>query len=911
MARYLTSGFNEVPRERWSFGQVLEWHLVRGTRPGGKPDRPGRRWTRTEFADRTGLGARTVGNWLSNDHLPPETETIERVLFGEDACYADWRLELRHAHTIGWAAKRDRPPPAAPPHADGDSVRGDTVHGDGVHGAAVRRQALPASNVPIRVPTHFTGRDDELRWIDERFVQGPERNVILALLGMRGIGKTTLAAAYAERRRDQFRATWWVRAQSEPLMRADLVALGIRLGWSHPQEREDLALSAVMERLIYEGVNVLLVYDNAVDADSIASYLPRGGAARVLITSNFHAFRGLAEPLEVDLWHADTGADYLLRRIGRDGERSDATALSMALDGLPLAHEQAGSYCDRLGIPLWEYLRRFERQPRPLLDDSAHAPIGYNNRMTVARSFTLGIEEAARIHPGAEPLIVCASLMAPEPIPLFLFAEAREEFGEPLRSVLADGGLEQAVAALRSFALLKRETTADERNPAITTETIRLHRLVRETAAARRDAATQAAIRRTIVTALARLYPGEVYDDPATWPRARRLDEHARWLLAAEALPLEGIEAAASLLADRLALYSHAALADYAAALKHHGRALALRERAFGTEHHLTATTLHHFGRVFLDLGDYAQALAYYRRAIVIREKVLGPDDLDTAESINNMAGVLQSQVQLGPVRDLYERALAVRERVLGPDHPRTAASLVNIARVLRDQERFAEAKPFAERGLAIRERVLGAGHPRTAAALSVVAEVWQGVGNLAGAGPLFGRALAICEDVLGTEHPYTATTLTKLALLLRAQGEVDGARVLLERALSIREKVLGAVHPSTATSLNDLGSLYRELQDLGRARDLFTRALAVSEKTLGRDHPVTATSCHGLACLHAHGGDVGRARVLFSRACRILEGTLGPGHPLTIAARNDLARCPAPAPPGSGPAASDGGDGG
>ncbi len=56
--------------------------------------------------------------------------------------------------------------------------------------------------------------------------------------------------------------------------------------------------------------------------------------------------------------------------------------------------------------------------------------------MTVAKSFALAIDEAAKLHPAAEPLIVYAALLAPEPIPLFLFAEARKKFGEPLASAL-------------------------------------------------------------------------------------------------------------------------------------------------------------------------------------------------------------------------------------------------------------------------------------------------------------------------------------------------------------------------------------------------------------------------------------------------------------------------------------------
>src|SRR5260370_2688101 len=177
------------------------------------------------------------------------------------------------------------------------------------------------------------------------------------------------------------------------------------------------------------------------------------------------------------------GADFIMARTGRMAERTQAEALSQALGGLPLAHEQVAAYCERLDISLGACLKRFEATPVKLFNDGRHAPAEYG--LTVAKTFALAIDEAAKLHPAAEPLIVHAALLAPDPIPLFLFAEAHEKFDEPLRSALAGDGLDEAVAALRALALVDRETVADERDGSLTTEAIRLHRLVREGAAPR------------------------------------------------------------------------------------------------------------------------------------------------------------------------------------------------------------------------------------------------------------------------------------------------------------------------------------------------------------------------------------------------------------------------------------------
>jgi hypothetical protein len=95
-----------INRAQWSFGQLITWHLMRGTRPGGTLGIPGRRWSNSAFADATGLNDRTIRYWLRDQHLPPETETIERILFGNDICYAEWRLELRNAQERSFAGKK-------------------------------------------------------------------------------------------------------------------------------------------------------------------------------------------------------------------------------------------------------------------------------------------------------------------------------------------------------------------------------------------------------------------------------------------------------------------------------------------------------------------------------------------------------------------------------------------------------------------------------------------------------------------------------------------------------------------------------------------------------------------------------------------------------------------------------------
>jgi hypothetical protein len=82
------------------------------------------------------------------------------------------------------------------------------------------------------------------------------------------------------------------------------------------------------------------------------------------------------------------------------------------------------------------------------------------------------------------------------------------------------------VAALRRFGLVEREIIANDLNASLTTDAIRLHRLVRGVMAARIECEMRDQLRRRLIEALAKLYPADAFNDPTSWPRCRPLTPH-------------------------------------------------------------------------------------------------------------------------------------------------------------------------------------------------------------------------------------------------------------------------------------------------------------------------------------------------------------------------------------------------
>jgi tetratricopeptide (TPR) repeat protein len=740
-------------------------------------------------------------------------------------------------------------------------------------------QAFAISNVPIRVPEHFLGREEALGSIEAALNRYEGRVCITVLHGLRGVGKTTLAAAYAELHRSDYRAIWWIRAQTEAGMRADLAGLGVRLNWVDADDKEGPALAAVMERLLHEGQGILLIYDNAMDAGALKAFLPRGGAARVLVTSNAPAWRGVASPVEIRLWPSEIGAAYLLTRTGRENEHEAAMVLSNILGGLPLAHEQAAAYCERLDISLGDYAKRFEAAPARMLDSERDAPAEYHDRLTVAKTFSLAIDQAAKLHPAAASLIAYAALLAPEPIPLFLFTEAQEHLGEPLVAQLSGDGLDEAVAALRAFALVDRAGIVDERDPTVATDTIRLHRLVHRVARERQEGKERKRALARIVTAIRSVYPQEVWADPATWPRVRRLDSLALGLIDGEAT--EGTELDIAELLSQLAMYREWALGAYDEALAFSQRALKIREAVLGPDHLETAGSLNDLGTILTSRGDFAGARTAHSRALAIRERALGNAWL-TGTSLNNLAVAVQGEGDLKNARPLRERSLAIFEKELGLDNFRTANNLTNLGQLMMAQGETEEARPLIERGLAIREKVLGPEHPHTAWSLNALGRLCQDSGDFGVARLLFERALAIDEKVLGPNHADTASCLGNLSRLYLDLGDIERARPLVERSLAIRQRIGHSDQPLVADSFNLLGQLLRQSHQYDEAELYFRRATELAQRVLGEKHWLTQRyrSCYARLLLDT--GRAAEAQALASEALAVHASVNGPGHRVT-----------------------------
>ena len=613
-------------------------------------------------------------------------------------------------------------------------------------------QSQPASPTRIRfgsrprVSAGFVKREGQDELFDAIFTRAEPRTV---LTGMRGSGKTQLAAVVAARCEEEcWPLVAWINAASREELVADLYELALRTGINAPK---DIPQETIVRRLLdqlrsADAADRLFVFDNVENLDDLKGIAPMGSGVRVIITTTRHLdWSSLGwSPLAVGVFDREQSISLLCQRTG-DAHRDAAGQIAEALGDLPVAVAQAAATAKSGQYSLSNYLERLNIHP---LESSISRLEGddYPDAVGVAlfMAYEQALEQLRATHPQQERIAIslldALSLLAASGVPTHWLLEFHDD-SDPVRDTLS---------SLTSASILQESIDGNK--------TI-IHRLqgqvYRETYLNNQEKFDEARAHATSILNEINVDRLENFEQQRQETRnlveqigAATSQDHSHPLFSDPdfvALLATTIRNAADLGMPQLAL----TLTD----------SVTQAGKSLGPNQPHTLAARHNLACAYQDTGRLNEAITLHQQTLENLTGILGPDHPSTLASRNNLAYAYQAAGRLDEAIALYEQTLEDHTRILGPHHPNTLTSRNNLASAYDNAGRLDEAIALYEQTLEDRTRILGPDHPDTLISRHNLASAYRAAGRAEEAEKLFETPSGSEDEQDGTDNPdHTAS---------------------------------------------------------------------------------------------------------------------------------------------------------
>ena len=675
------------------------------------------------------------------------------------------------------------------------------------------------------------------------------------LVGMRGCGKTQLAAALAEECEDKnWSLVAWVNAVSSDSIKSSLVELAkkLKIDTSDQPTPETIIRRCFNQLKSEDPSDRLIIFDNVENIDDLRGLVPRGNGLRVVATTTNNTgweHQGW-DTIKVGVFHRDESINYLLTAT-ESTDRDAADTLAHRLGDLPLALAQAAATTRNGNLSLARYLDRLdcyrsERVIRPVPGDYYTDDVA--TALCMAIEDTLenledGTKQAARYILGA------LALLAESGVPTRWLDPTNEQqddrevrdtnraedeaahdaLTELIHRSIVQQSADKATTMLhRLQAQVLRESWDKQNCEEAVESTAVLLRKVNIDKFRRNDTASRRRETLNLIEQL-RSIGGQNYSQHLL-KYEQVTDALGHSFLHADdlGLPFEALtlEVPVNAIQDLLGLAHHVSLAARNNLASAHGAAGNIDKstemyeqlfqdciRILGKDHPDTLAVRNNLAYAHESAGNLDEAINMDEILLKDRMRILGKDHPDTLSSRNNLAYTYGAAGNLDKAIDMYEQLLQDSTRVLGKDHPDTLSSRNNLAGIYLSAGRITEAIDMYEEVLKDRMHILGKDHPHVLASRNNLAGAYQSVGRITEAIDMYEQLVKDSSRILGESHPDTLASRNNLAGAYHSSGLLTGAINTYGQTLSDCLRILGSNHPLTAKIHRNLKAAKRELE--------------------------------------------------------------------------------------------------
>ena len=676
------------------------------------------------------------------------------------------------------------------------------------------------SSTPSRV--FFGSRPDVV--VENRFVERSEQEHLNALItiptkqrtvlvGMRGCGKTQLAAALAKQCED---ANWslvaWINASSPESIKNDLVELAkeYKIETSDAPSPEDIVnrLFTRLKSAVHS--DRLIVFDNVENIDHLPIPMPSVNNLRLIATTTNNTGWEYQDwtIIKVGVFDRSESINYLLK-VTKSDDHDTADALAERLGDLPLAIVQAAATAQHKDLSLRRYLKQLKSCKGRTID---HVPGGdYTDDVAMALwmaveaavdSMKNGTKQMARRQLGA------LALLAESGVPtrwLDPTVEQLDDDESPDTQRDTDEDAHDALTELIHRSIVQQ--TARDRSKTT------IHRLqaqvLRESwSKEEREQACESAAELLGSVDIDRF---RADDSDARFQETRDLIEQLRAFGAQDCFHcLRDYRPVTSALCEAFTHARDLGLVPEVFALKEFVDTLLDLQVVDALD---ILSLRSHLAYAYLHAGCSANAIERYEKVLSSSKHALGPIHRVTLTIQNDLAYAYYWGDHTDEAIDLFKQVLDDRTRILSSDHEDTLMTGSYLALAYADDGQLERAIALGEQVVKDRDRVLKPDHKHTLVTRNNLADAYKSAGRLTDAIKMYEYVLEARIRTLGNTHHHTRITRNDLAQTYEQAGDLPKAISMYEDLHNDHIRIYGPDHEKTIEVRDRLEAAKRELE--------------------------------------------------------------------------------------------------
>lgn len=688
---------------------------------------------------------------------------------------------------------------------------------------------LPAENVLLKRTKILTQIDESLK--------GSEGIRAVALVGIGGVGKTTLARQYARIQRAS--VVWEINAETNGSLMGSFEAFAYALCQTENERTLLNSLKALensderREKIVFFIKNKLklvsswlLIFDNVEKFTDIQKYYPSDfttwGEGKVILTtrdSNIKNNNSINDVISIRALEDEEKLALFVNIIRKgDGQKFTAAQIEgmqrflSKLPPFPLDISTASYYLKTTDTSYEDYLDHIKEYNKDfeLIQENLLKEAGEYTK-TRYGIITLSLDKLINTHKDFRDLVLLVSLIDSQNIPIDL-----------LRNHKNDVVVDNFIYHLKNYSFITNESSLHS-IPSFSihrsTQAISLEYLTK-TLNLNRGASILHQISHTFER-----YITKVIDED-DFSKMKALISHAKVFLNHPNL-LTNLNKC-SVQSELGEIYFY--LGDYEKSVKLLEENRELLKNSRDKNHTVIARTFEYLGNAYRVLGDYEKAKMF------------------------------------------LEQGLTTYQKYFPENHIRIAWALGHLGIVYREMGNYEKAKNLISKSFTTYVRSLSENHIRSCWALATLGTVDIELGNYNEAKDTLNKSLILYQKYYPQNHIRIAWILAHLGIAYRELGDYERAKTLLEESLSVYKTYFFGNHIEVVRALRGAGKVYLNLGDYKKAKTFFEESLAICEKTYGKNHIDFSLGLVNLGEFHLLEGNIIEAEKSFKKAAELLR---------------------------------------